>query len=242
MQAFTFNRIQQDQHKETKQHLKVVFHTPIKLADGGSKAQIKPDENMKGAPSCEKCGQVFPLDQIHLKQTHKCAGLAEPIKHISKPAPPVVPRKPRLPPKPKARAANRKAEPNAREDLPRCERCGRAFPWNEVQLRWKHKCEPTDISHTPDEPRHRSKSSAGDFESKRPTKAPSATTDELSYSFNEQHLRSETNGDPQVCGCGRTFHDRREFISHVLDCRSGIPIGSPTAARGWALHPSLPRK
>ena len=81
-----------------------------------------------------------------------------------------------------------------------------------------------------------------DFESKRPTKVPSATTDELSYSYNEQHLKSETNDDPQVCGCGLTFHDRREFITHVLDCRSGIPIGSPAAARRPALHPRLPQK
>ena len=194
---------------------------------------------MKGAPSCEKCGQVFPLDQIHLKQTHKCAGLAEPIKHVPKPVPPVVPRKPRLPPKPKPRVAKRIAESHASEDLPRCERCGRTFPWNEVHLRWKHKCEPTD---TPGNPRRRSKSSAADFESKRPTKVPSATTDELSYSYNEQHLKSETNGDPQECGCGLTFHDRREFITHVLDCRSGIPIGSPAAARHRAHHPRLPQK
>ena len=158
---------------------------------------------MKGAPiaSCEKCGQVFPLDQIHLKQTHKCAGLAEPIKHVPKPVPPVR-RKPRLPPKPKPRVANRIAESDASEDLTRCERCGRTFPWNEVQLRWKHKCEPTD---TPGNPRRRSKSSAADFESKRPTKVTSATID-------------------------------------VLDCRSGIPIGSPAAARHRALHPRLPQK
>ena len=172
MQAFTFNGIQQDQHKEIEQHLEVVSHTPTKLANGDSDAQIKPDQNMKGAPSCEKCGQVFPLDQIHLKQMHKCAGLAEPIKHVPKPVPPVVPRKPRLPQK--STKANRNSEYDAAEDLPRCKNCGRTFLWNDIQLRWKHKCEPTDA---PDNPRHRSKSSAADFESKRTPKVPSATTD-----------------------------------------------------------------
>ena len=161
-----------------------------------------------------------------------------PKPHVPKPVPPVVPCKPRLPPKPKLRAANRIAESDASEDLPRCERCGRTFPWNELHLHWKHKCEPIPTPLAI----HGAGVSLLDFESKRPTKVPSATTDELSYSYNEQHLKSETNDDPQVCGCGLTFHDRREFITHALDCRSGIPTGSPAAARRCALHPRLPQK
>ena len=223
MQAFTVNDIKQGNETESEKHLEVMSHSPTKLVDGRSEAPVIQHETVKDTLSCEKCGQVFPLDQIHLKQKHKCAGLAEPIKHVPKPVPPVVPRKPWLPRK--STKANRNAEyVYAAEDLPRCKNCGRTFPWNEVQLRWKHKCEPTD---TPDKPRRRSKSSAADFESKRPPKVPSATTDELSSSFNEEQLKNETDNDPQVCGCGLTFHVRREFITHVLSCSSGTPLASP---------------
>ena len=33
------------------------------------------------------------------------------------------------------------------EDAHKYEKCGRTFPWNQFQLRWKHKCEPTEVAH-----------------------------------------------------------------------------------------------
>ena len=35
------------------------------------------------------------------------------------------------------------------EEVPKCKKCGRTFPWNQLQLFWKHKCEPTEAE-TPD--------------------------------------------------------------------------------------------
>ena len=36
------------------------------------------------------------------------------------------------------------------EDAHKCEKCGRTFPWNQLQLRWKHKCEPTEVACAPE--------------------------------------------------------------------------------------------
>ena len=38
----------------------------------------------------------------------------------------------------------------AGDDLPKCEKCGKIFPWNQLQLRWKHKCELPEVTQTPD--------------------------------------------------------------------------------------------
>ena len=46
------------------------------------------------------------------------------------------------------------------EEAPKCEKCGQTFPRNQFQLRWKHKCEPTEVAHAPDPPRQWIQSSA----------------------------------------------------------------------------------
>ena len=49
------------------------------------------------------------------------------------------------------------------EEAPKCEKCGQTFPWNQPQLRWKHKCEPTEVAHAPDPPRQRMQPSASNI-------------------------------------------------------------------------------
>ena len=44
------------------------------------------DANMKDAPSCEKCGQTFPWNQLHLRWKHKCSGSAQSSKPVAKTA------------------------------------------------------------------------------------------------------------------------------------------------------------
>ena len=36
------------------------------------------------------------------------------------------------------------------EDAHKCEKCGQIFPWNQPLLRWKHRCEPTEIAYAPE--------------------------------------------------------------------------------------------
>ena len=114
---------------------------------------------MKDAPSCEKCTKIFPWNQRRLlwKHIQECTGPAESIvkvflsphlwllgsKHVNDlhcqgildhllPRGEVVSQTHR-------RLQHMKMHTNMK--------CGLTFPWNQLQLRWKHKREPTEVAH-----------------------------------------------------------------------------------------------
>ena len=123
----------------------------------GSKAPITQNAKVNDAPSCAKCGEVFnpPWIQRH----HRCPGSAEPSKIVDKPVPAARIHKavevPEGSQRTQASTMSRMENTNeaAGEDLPKCEKCGKIFPWNQLQLRWKHKCEPSEVTHTPEQRR-----------------------------------------------------------------------------------------
>ena len=152
---------------------------------------------MKDAPSCEKCGQTFPWNQPHLRWKHKCSGPPVSGKPVAKPAPTVAMWK-TLPLSTKSgftgssttsRKSESDAEPAATdEDAPKCEKCGRTFPWNQLHLRWKHKCEPAEVTHTQGYPRRRSVSNL-----RRPMSV--ASTEQLLDSSTLEHgVRNGVDG------------------------------------------------
>ena len=92
--------------------------------------------NDEDAPSCEKCGTIFPWNQLHLRWKHKCTGSVAKGKRL-----------PRFtqPRDTGTTTMRRSGESDSQsaandEDAPSCEKCGTIFPWNQMQLRWKHKC------------------------------------------------------------------------------------------------------
>ena len=117
------------------------------------------DANMKDAPSCEKCEKIFPWNQRHLlwKHIQECTGPAESSESVPKATPLVARVKTRqrstLPrytgsSTTKRRSGESDSQAAATyEDAHKYEKCGRTFPWNQLQLRWKHKCEPTEVAH-----------------------------------------------------------------------------------------------
>ena len=126
-----------------------------KSTNDGSKAPVTQDAKVNNAPSCAECGQVFnpPWTQRH----HRCPGSAEPSKIVDKPVPAARIHKavevPEGSQRTQASTMSRMENTNeaAGEDLPKCEKCGKIFPWNQLQLRWKHKCEPSEVTHTPEQ-------------------------------------------------------------------------------------------
>ena len=115
---------------------------------------------MKDA-SCEKCGKIFTWNQRHLlwKHIQECTGSAESGERVSKPTP-LVARSQTLPQSTQIRYTGPSTtsgsgesdtqEAATDEDAHKCEKCGRTFPWNQLQLRWKHKCEPTEVAYAPE--------------------------------------------------------------------------------------------
>ena len=242
---------QQEPGRESNHKLENTSREPTnhKPVDGGSDAKDTQDANMKDAPSCEKCGQIFPWNQLHLRWKHKCPGSAESGERVAKSAPSFVkgqtlPRSTlsRFTGSPTtSRRAESETEPAATdEDAPRCEKCGRTFPWNQLHLRWKHKCEPTEATHAPGNPRRRTQSSASTI--RRPMSV--ANLEQLfTASTIKMGVRNETDDGPLVCGCGKTFTDdqRREFVMHKLECPEGVPL-RPTGTGRDARGTTLPRQ
>ena len=203
---------------------------------------------MKDAPDCEKCGQIFPFipyNQQQLRWKHKCPGSAESSKHVAKVAPPVVKRKAPAQPTQSvftgSSTMGRSTESDtetAATDAPKCEKCGRTFPWNQLHLRWKHKCEPTEATHAPDHPQRQPQSSAAadNMCIRRPV--PIARTKNLpTFNTGELGVVNETDSAPLVCGCGKTFTDDqgKNFVKHQLEC----PEGAPLSPLGGPLSPTV---
>ena len=119
----------------------------MKSTNDGSKAPVTQDAKVNNAPSCAECGHP-PWTQ----RCHRCPGSAEPSKIADKPAhihkAVEVPEESQ---RTQASTMSRMESTNeaAGEDLPKCEKCGKIFPWNQVHLRWKHKCELPEVTQTP---------------------------------------------------------------------------------------------
>ena len=219
-----------------------------KLVEKGSDTLDTLDANMQDAPSCEKCGEIFPWNQVHRRWKHKCSVSTESGERVVISAPPVA--KHKILPQSKqsgftgSSATSSITEPDTEpaatdEDAPRCEKCGQTFPWNKLHLRWKHKCGPIEATHAPGNPRRRTQSSASTI--RRPMSV--ANVEQLfTASTIEMGVRNETDDGPLVCRCGKTFTDdqRREFVMHKLECPEGVPV-RPTAAGSHARVASLPQ-
>ena len=109
------------------------------------------------------------------------------------------------------------------EDIPKCDKCGLTFPWNQLHLRWKRKCEPIEV----DNDLQRTMSSASR------KLLPATNAEQLSASNSctvEPGVRNE-DSEPQVCRCGKTFADNElgKFMMHTLQCPKGTPIHPPGA-------------
>ena len=208
------------------------------------------DANMKDAPSCEKCGKIFPWNQRRLlwKHMQECTGPAKSGESVPK-ATPSVARSQTLPQSSQPRytglsttSGSGESDTQAAvtdEDALKCEKCGRTFPWNQLHFRWKHKCEPTEVARAPDPPRRRMQSSASHL--RRPVSV--ANMEELFTSSTvELGVGSETDDATLTCRCGKTFTEnrRRQFVIHKLQCREGTPLAPPSAGRHY--QATLPRQ
>ena len=86
----------------------------------------------------------------------------------------------------------------AATDLPKCEKCECTFPWNKLHLRWKHTCEPSEGTGSP-EPQRRSNTSPPDFDC--------SSTQHVSGT-GEGELTSEQDSmvtSLRMCPCGKMF-------------------------------------
>ena len=70
------NNGENDPSESVQQQANESNHSPEKDPD-------TQDVNMKGAPSCKKCGQIFLWNQLQLKWTHECTRSAESDKHVA---------------------------------------------------------------------------------------------------------------------------------------------------------------
>ena len=201
------------------------------------------DANMKDAPTCEKCGKIFPWNQRHRlwKHMQDCTGSAESGENVPK-ATPSVARSQTLPRPSQSKytglsTTSGSGETDSQsvandEDAPKCEKCGRTFPWNQLQLRWKHKCEPTEVARAPDPPRRRVHSSASNL--RRPVSV--ANMQELFTSSTiELGVRGASDDATLTSRSGKIFteNQRREFMMHKLQCREGTPPAPPRAGRHY---------
>ena len=213
---------------------KMNTHTPEQVLD-------TQDANMKDAPSCEKCGKIFPWNQQRLlwKHMQECTGSAESGESVPK-GTPLVARSQTQSSQSRytglsTTSGSSKSDTQAAvtdEDAPKCEKCGRTFPWNQLQLRWKHKCEPTEVARAPDPPRRRIQSSASNL--RRPVSV--ANMEELFTSSTvELGVRSASDDASLTCRCGKIFteNQRRQFVIHKLQCREGTPPVPPSAGRHY---------
>ena len=202
-------------------------HTPEQVLD-------TQDANMKDAPSCEKCGQIFPWNQLQIRWKHKCTGSADTCENVAK-VPTTVAKCRTLPQSSwytgpsttRGRAESDSQQAANDEDAPKCEKCGRIFPWNQPHLRWKHRCEPTEV----DDQWQRSMSST-------PRKLlPAANAEQLSDSCTVEPGVINEAGEAYVCRCGKTFADNelRKFMMHNLQCPKGTPV-HPQGAQGATLR------
>ena len=175
--------------------------------------------------------ELSPQDEEKLKEERSSTGTAESIKH----PPIVVPRQPLARHKAAGIAQSLVESRDDTEvtaaDLPKCEKCGRTFPWNQLHLRWKHTCEPSEATGSP-QPRRRSKTSAPDFE---------CSTRRVSREGEEEPISEQDSMDASVtmCPCGKLFDCRRDFIVHTLACSKGSQMNLPGAGKRspWATLP-----
>ena len=185
------------------------------------------DANMKDAPSCEKCGKIFPWNQrcLFWKHMQECTGPAESVKSVAKPTP-LDARRQTLPLSTQIRytgsfttsgsSESYLQQATTDEDAPKCEKCGRIFPWNQVQLRWKHKCEQTEVGRASEPPRRRIQSSVSNL------KRPVAKEESSPAGLVEKGARTVTNDATLTCKCGKSFpeNQRRKFLRHKPQCQT----------------------
>ena len=82
----------------------------------------------------------------------ECTGSVESSESFSKPIPRVITHPRCKQPAESFTTKRRSGESDSQsaandEDAPKCEKCGQTFPWNQLHLRWRHKCEPTEVAH-----------------------------------------------------------------------------------------------
>ena len=216
----------QEPGKESNNKPEKVSQEPTsqKLAEEGSDVPYTQDPNLKDAPSCDKCGQIFPWNQLHRRWKHECPGSAEPHKRVAKSAPLDVkaitlprPTQSRFTGSPTTRRrAESETEPAATDkDAPRREKCGQTHN----PQRWTQ-CSASNI--------------------RRPMSV--ANVEQL-FTASTIEVVNETDGALQVCGCGKTFtgDQGREFVRHKLECPEGTPL-RPTGTGKHARGTTLPRK
>ena len=160
---------------------------------------------MKDAPSCQKCGKVFPWNERFLIWQHKCAGSAESGELFAKPV--SVPKSKTITQTTPSSTMSRSDETEAQlaagdEDTLSCKRCGRTFSRKEIHLLWKHKCELTEVTHSPDSPHAVSFAS-----NRRRTVSEHMTNMQQLFTSStvEPGMRNETDGAALVFRCGKTF-------------------------------------
>ena len=201
------------------------------------------DANMKDAPSCEKCGKIFPWNQPHLKWKHmqECTGPAESGESVPK-ATPSVARSQTLPQSSQSRytglsTTSGSSKSHSQQAATNEHTGGGTF--QELQLRWKHKCEPTEVARAPDPPRQWIQSSASNLGS--PVSVANVE-DLFTSSTVELGVGSETDDATLTCRCGKIFteNQRREYVIHKLQCREGTPPAPPSAGRHY--QATLPRQ
>ena len=180
---------------------KPINHSKLQMVDEVSEAPATQDENPIDVPSCAQCRQVFniPWKQRH----HICPGSAESSIILDKPVPAAVTCEPAEVPERsmRTRSSTISQMDNTTEDdsddLPKCEKCGKIFTWDQVQLFWQHRCQ--------DHPQRQNQDGQP-----------------ISMEYNS---KSEANSAPCACKCGKKFpgYQRREFVLHKLACVRGTP-------------------
>ena len=181
------------------------------------------DANMKDAPSCEKCGKIFPWNQRRLLWSHmqECTDT------------PLVTRSQTLPQSTQIRytvSATTSGNGKSHSQQAATNEHTGGGTFQELQLRWKHKCEPTEVAQVPDHPRRRMQSSSSNHKSLVSV----TNNDELfTSSMDELRVRSETDDATLTYRCGKIFteNQRREFVIHKMQCREGTPPTLPGAQR-----------
>ena len=87
------------------------------------------------------------------------------------------------------------------EDAPNCEMCGQTFQWNQLHLRWKHKCEPT-----PDPPQQQQHSFSPSSHAGGPALDVLMAGREEQLSGASKHVvKGETDSVSRECQCRKAF-------------------------------------
>ena len=190
------------------------------------------DANMKDAPSCEKCGQIFPWNQLHLKWMHKCTASAECGESVAKPPTSVAKCKmvPQSGPSTTSRIGELDTQLAATDgDATSCKTCGQTFSQKERHLLVNHKCEPTEVIYTPDPPQRHATYSASN--PRRPMSMHVANKPHL---VDKGSLESDTQDanmkDAPSCEkCGQIFPWNQPQLKWKHECTRSAESGKSIA-------------